>query len=142
MKKIFNNQIFKYLVAGILATVVYFVIKMLTFALLQNGVLSELLAQLTAIIFAFVTNKFWVFEKTENSLLSEFVKFTVSRLFVMFISVAANWYFVDTNPSLLTDTFHLSRNQAVFVLSLILQVLTIILNYIFSKFLIFTEKIR
>ncbi|MFZ2027214.1 MAG: GtrA family protein, partial [Lactococcus raffinolactis] len=62
------------------------------------------------------------------------------RIFVMLLSVVANWYFIDTHPSILINAFHLTLDQSVFLLTLFLQVLTIILNYIFSKFLIFTKK--
>ena len=140
LKKVISNQIFKYLVAGVAATLVFFVFKMLSFSALQNGVVSEVIAQTVSIIFAFVSNKFWVFEKTTNSLLQEFIKFVTSRIFVMLLSVVANWYFIDTHPSILINAFHLTLDQSVFLLTLFLQVLTIILNYIFSKFLIFTKK--
>ena len=135
LNKLINNQIFKYLVAGVATTLVFFVFKMLSFSALQNGVVSEVIAQTVSIIFAFVSNKFWVFEKTTNSLLQEFIKFVTSRIFVMLLSVVANWYFIDTHPSILINAFHLTLDQSVF-----LQVLTIVLNYIFSKFLIFTKK--
>ena len=140
LNKLINNQIFKYLVAGVAATLVFFFFKMLSFSALQNGVVSEVIAQTVSIIFAFVSNKFWVFEKTTNSLLQEFIKFVTSRIFVMLLSVVANWYFIDTHPSILINAFHLTLDQSVFLLTLFLQVLTIILNYIFSKFLIFTKK--
>ncbi|GAA2830078.1 GtrA family protein [Lactococcus raffinolactis] len=140
LNKLINNQIFKYLVAGVATTLVFFVFKMLSFSALQNGVVSEVIAQTVSIIFAFVTNKFWVFEKTTNSLLQEFIKFVTSRIFVMLLSVVANWYFIDTHPSILINAFHLTLDQSVFLLTLFLQVLTIVLNYIFSKFLIFTKK--
>ena len=140
LNKLINNQIFKYLVAGVATTLVFFVFKMLSFSALQNGVVSEVIAQTVSIIFAFVTNKFWVFEKTTNSLLQEFIKFVTSRIFVMLLSVFSNWYFIDTHPSILINAFHLTLDQSVFLLTLFLQVLTIVLNYIFSKFLIFTKK--
>ncbi len=140
LNKLINNQIFKYLVAGVATTLVFFVFKMLSFSALQNGVVSEVIAQTVSIIFAFVSNKFWVFEKTTNSLLQEFIKFVTSRIFVMLLSVVANWYFIDTHPSILINAFHLTLDQSVFLLTLFLQVLTIVLNYIFSKFLIFTKK--
>ncbi|GHU41472.1 sugar translocase [Bacilli bacterium] len=140
INKIITNQIFKYLLAGVATTIVFFIFKMLSFSALQNGVASEIIAQAISILFAFVTNKFWVFERTTNSLLQEFIKFVTSRIFVMLLSVLANWYFIDTHPSILINALHLTLDQSVFFLTLFLQVLTIVLNYIFSKFLIFTKK--
>ena len=140
LKKIIATQVFKYLVAGVAATLIFFIFKMLTFSIFQNGVASEIIAQTISIIFAFVSNKFWVFERTTNSLLHEFIKFVTSRIFVMLLSVMANWYLIDTYPGIITNAFHISLTQSVFLLTLFLQVLTIVLNYIFSKFLIFTNQ--
>lgn len=140
IKKIATDQIFKYLVAGVSATIVFFIVKMVVFNLTNSGVISEIMAQVISILFAFFTNKLWVFEKTTNPFLHEFIKFIASRLFVLLISIVANWYLVDTHPQILTGLLHLSLKPSVFVLTLFLQVLTIILNYVFSKFLIFTTK--
>lgn len=140
IKKIVTDQIFKYLAAGVSATTLFFIIKMVVFNLTNSGVISEVLAQVISIVFAFFTNKLWVFEKTSNPFLHEFIKFVTSRLFVLFISIVANLYLVDTHPQILTGILHLSLKPSVFVLTIFLQVITIVLNYIFSKFLIFTTK--
>lgn len=140
IKKITTDQIFKYLVAGVSATILFFIVKMIVFNLSNSGVVSEIIAQVISILFAFFTNKLWVFDRTSNPFLHEFTKFVTSRLFVLFISIIANWYLVDTHPQLLTSILHMSLKPSVFVLTIFLQIITIILNYIFSKFLIFTTK--
>lgn len=140
LKNVASKQVVTYLVAGVGTTIIYFIIKMCLFSTTENGVISEIVAQGISILFAFFTNKLWVFEKTSNRFLHEFIKFVISRLLVLLLSVIANWYFVDRHPQLLVKTLHLNLKESVFVLSLFLQVLTIILNYIFSKFLIFTKK--
>src|SRR5574341_2412719 len=140
LKNVASQQVVTYLVAGVGTTIVYFIIKMLLFSATRSGVISEIVAQGVSILFAFFTNKLWVFEKTSNQVLHEYIKFVISRLLVLLLSIIANWYFVDRHPQLLVSTLHLNLKQSVFVLSLFLQVLTIILNYIFSKFLIFTKK--
>lgn len=140
IKKIVDNQIFKYLVAGVSTTLLFFIVKMVVFNLSNSGVLSEIVAQIIAILFAFLTNKLWVFEKTSNSFLHELIKFVTSRLFLLIIAIIANWYLVDSHPQTLTSGLHLTRNSSVFVLTVGLQVMTIILNYSFAKFFIFTTK--
>lgn len=140
LKNVASKQVGTYLVAGVGTTIIYFIIKMLLFSATGSGALSEIIAQGVSILFAFFTNKLWVFEKTSNRFLHEFIKFVLSRLLVLLLSVIVNWYFVDRHPQLLVKTLHLTLKQSVFVLSLFLQILTIILNYIFSKFLIFTKK--
>lgn len=140
LKNVASQQVVTYLIAGVGTTIVYFIIKMLLFSATGSGVISEIVAQGVSILFAFFTNKLWVFEKTTNPFLHEFIKFVTSRLFVLLISIVANWYLVDTHPHVLTGILHLSLKPSVFVLTIFLQILTIVLNYIFSKFLIFTTK--
>lgn len=139
IKSILNHQTIKYLITGVLTTIIYFIIKMFIFSVTKSGVISEIIAQSISILFAYITNKLWVFDPTPNQILHEFIKFTMSRLLLLFISILANWYFVDSHPQLIINIFHLKLEQSVFVLSLMLQCITIILNYLFSKFLIFKK---
>ena len=49
IKKIATDQIFKYLVAGVSATIVFFIVKMVVFNLTNSGVISEIMAQVISI---------------------------------------------------------------------------------------------
>ncbi|WP_144264239.1 GtrA family protein, partial [Oenococcus oeni] len=88
MKNFFNKnyEIILYLIFGILTTVVYFIARFLTLNLSKNALLAVAVAQILAILFAFITNKIWVFKKAEKApLLIQFLKFVAARLFVFLL---------------------------------------------------------
>nr|WP_275452101.1 GtrA family protein [Oenococcus oeni] len=68
MKNFFNKnyEIILYLIFGILTTVVYFIARFLTLNLSKNALLAVAVAQILAILFAFITNKIWVFKKSRK----------------------------------------------------------------------------
>ena len=67
MKRVLNvnkskhREIMRYLIIGVLTTVVYFLVRFSVFSLVQSGLLSVVVAQIAAILFAFATNKWFVF---------------------------------------------------------------------------------
>ena len=122
-------RLFLYALFGVLGTV----INILIFAFLTEkcGVyymISNVIAWLFSIIFAFLTNKTWVFESTSWSLpvvLKESVQFTLARIgtFVfdqgyMFIAVSI----LDCNKT---------------ISKIIANLIVVILNYVLSKLWIF-----
>ena len=90
-----------------------------------------------AVLFAFVTNKIWVFESRTGELkavLSELWKFVAARL----LTGALEWFGV---PFLV----YIGLNQTVFGIKGMLSKLTVsvavvILNYVFSKIFVFGKK--
>lgn len=91
-----NYEIIVYLIFGVLTTVVYFIGRFLTVALSQNALLAVVVAQSAAIIFAFVTNKLWVFKQAEkSSLLTQFLKFVAARLLVFFLDLFVTWLCIE-----------------------------------------------
>ena len=96
-------------------------------------------AWLAAVIFAFVTNKLWVFESRDMSpgvVAGEAAKFFGSRIFTGIIETVC--------PSLLVmaglDTSLFGAQGG--VAKLTVSILIIILNYILSKLLVFRKKDR
>ena len=98
---------------------------------------SNVIAWIAAVIFAFITNKLWVFESKSwvpKVAAREFVSFVVSRLATGVIE----WF----GPLLL---FKIGLDQDLFgvkgfVAKIVCSVLVVILNYVFSKLLVFTKK--
>ena len=89
------------------------------------------IAWVVGVLFAFFTNKYFVFETTSSQgIIKEFLKFTAGRLFTFFCEVALMWLFVDT----------LKFNEL--LVKLIVNILVIILNYIFSKIFVFKNNIQ
>lgn len=132
------RQIVLYLFFGVTTTVVNWCIYTpLTNLLHWDLTLSNALAWLGAVIYAFITNKLFVFESKSMAgkvLLQEGVKFFSSRVFSGLVEIL-----------LPTALFAMGMNQALLgveggIAKALVSVLIIVLNYIFSKFLVFRKK--
>lgn len=125
-------EILSYIFFGGATTVVNIAVFSLVHYLFGiNYVLANGVAWFVSVVFAFVTNKIWVFQsKSENlqHLLWEFVKFMFYRILSLGIDMGA--------LVLVVDIFH----WPVFIGKLISQVLVVVVNYIFSKLFIFKKK--
>ena len=92
---------------------------------------ANVIAWVAAVLFAFFTNKVWVFGKKDFSppvLAKEMLSFFSARLFSLFAEMALMW--------LLVDAIHVSENIA----KPIAAVVVVVLNYFFSKRFVFTDK--
>ena len=117
------TEVFKYLFFGVLATLVYMVSRTLIFQLTQQGTLSAVLANAIAIIFAFFTNDIFVFNQETTGM-------------------ALAYFLVDTYPEIIGQFVGHSQAWVNGIESVFAQVLIIVLNYIISKFFVFTgEKV-
>lgn len=88
-------------------------------------------AWVVALIFAFFVNKFFVFEHKStgrSEFAKEFLSFAGGRLFTYFCEIAIMFTFVDV----------MRFNEL--IVKLLCNILVMILNYIFSKFLVFRKK--
>lgn len=137
------KEIILYIVFGVLTTVVSFVSYGILTKLihLQSEIAgiaaSNVISWVCAVLFAFVTNKIWVFESRTGELkavLSELWKFVAARL----LTGAMEWFGV---PFLV----YIGLNQTIFGVKGMLSKLTVsvavvILNYAFSKIFVFRKK--
>ena len=139
MKKIINyfikllgREAFMYLVFGVLTTIVNFIIYYIFNIILSfSAGFSTTIASAIAILFAYITNKIWVFEsKTSNKkeLFSEFLKFISARIFTYFVDLILLVIFVDK--------LHFNS----IIMKIIVSIIVIVLNYIASKLVIFKNK--
>lgn len=132
IKKLMEKEMVRYVIAGGLTTAVnlvsFFVLRLLT-SLTRSE--ANVVAIMLAIIFAFFANGFYVFRseqrKTVSQIVREFVSFVGMRLFAMLVEV------VGTN--LLCDSFRYNE----FVSKIIIQVVVLVINYIFSKCFVFKK---
>lgn len=143
--KFTKTEAFKYLVFGVLTTGVYYIFMESSFLIFNHsglpaGAISETIGQVVSIVFAFFTNKIWVFKHKSQHIIRDFISFSAGRLFFMFLAIILKWWFIDTHPEILLNLTHLSKPVVVLVLSLGIQVLNIILNYFYSKFIVFKKK--
>ena len=128
----YNNRVLRYIWYGGWSTIVnigVFYLLRLIFHVPRDP--ANVVSVAAAILFAYYVNSRFVFEskaQTFEERLPEFVKFVSARLSTMVIEVGGVW--------LMSEVLHIND----LVAKVIIQVVVLILNYIFSKFLIFTKK--
>ena len=127
------KELFFYGVFGVGATV----INIVSYRVLANifgkkyFLIANIIAWILAFIFAFITNKLFVFESKSweaQIAMKEFVGFLSARLATGILDTVLMWFFVSVIS--LDDT--LSK--------IIINILVIIINYIASKFFIFKKE--
>ena len=126
------KSIILYMVFGAGTTMVNIVTYYVMYDLLSApNVPSDIAAWITSVLFAFVTNRWYVFEQTDNSvrrLARDFVSFVGCRLATGVMDVAIMYLSVDV----------MGWNGLVW--KLISNAIVVILNYIASKYFIFKKE--
>ena len=121
-----------YLIFGVLTTLIDYVISNALFYWTNVPTIpAQSIAWIAAVLFAFVTNKWWVFEShtlVPVEVWKEFVSFVACRVATFLFNLAALFIMVDL------------MGMEFFVCKLLISVVVVILNYVFSKILIFTKK--
>jgi putative flippase GtrA len=140
------KEIIVYLVFGVLTTVVNFLAFWIFSKLLGEELylLNNAIAWVVSVVFAFVTNKLFVFESKSWALKTagkELVEFVGARLFSFGIEEGGMWLFIDLlNFGEKGITIFGISITGQMIVKLILAVIVVILNYFFSKFIIFKNK--
>ena len=132
IRKLLTREVITYVIFGVLTTVVNF----LAFYLLNDWMRmhylwANALAWLVAVLFAFVTNKQFVFESKSweiKSTLREAVGFTGGRIVTLLLEQGGLLLFVES--------MHMNETLA----KVILAVVVVIMNYVFSKLWVFVRK--
>lgn len=137
-----HKELILYVVFGVLTTLVNYIIYFSCTSGFKIGwSAATVIAWVGAVLFAYFTNRKWVFESKSRgakAVLLEFVKFIAARL----TSLALEWLTLK----LLLDILHFDAfvwktlPVGEFLAKTIGQVLVIIANYIFSKLLVFAKK--
>lgn len=121
------KEIFLYLFFGALTTAVN-IISFYFFDLINlSTAVSTILAWIFSVIFAFVTNKLFVFKSRQKSFLKEMISFFGCRIFTGVLDLVIMLVFVDV----------FEYNSL--LMKVLSNVLVVILNYLFSKFFIFKK---
>ena len=132
------KEIINYMIFGALTTVVNLVVKyilLFTFLDASNGFelqVAIVVSWIAAVIFAYITNRKYVFESKNNNLISEFIKFVSGRLLTLLIEMFVMWFFVTL--------LKFNSDLQVIIFTLVAQVFVIIGNYIFSKLFVFKKS--
>lgn len=146
IKKFVNRETILYLVFGVLTTVVNFVVfDRMNNALGEKYVLvSETVAFVVSVLFAFFTNKPFVFESRDWSLKTlarEIPTFFGGRILSFLIEaglvLAARDWFHAGSYVLRIGSWSIN---GLTVAKVPIAVIVVILNYVFSKLLVFKKK--
>lgn len=129
LRRILNKETFLYLIFGILTTIIN-IVSFFLFNKLFSYKLSNTIAFILAIVFAYITNKKYVFEskkEEKTEIIKEFIFFIVSRLFTFVLDMLLMVLFIE---GLFVN---------VLISKVLVNVVVIILNYILSKKLVFKK---
>lgn len=134
MRNFFSKyrDVLLYLIFGGLTTLVNFFVYFPLYNLQGlSGAFSNVIAWLVAVIFAFLTNKPFVFQSYDwsvKTVLPEATKFVGCRILSGLMETLSIWMFVD-----------LLRWNGNWI-KIIVSVMVVILNFIFSKWIVFIKK--
>ncbi len=126
------SEIINYLIVGGLTTLVSILVYALfTKVFNVNYMLSNVISWIVSVSFAYVTNKKFVFKSkcdNEMDVLFEIYQFFKYRLFSLVIDILLMYVFVEI------------INIDDMIAKVIVQVIVIALNYVFSKLFVFKKK--
>ena len=129
-----NEELIRYLIVGVLTTVVSLSSYYLCVSIFLNPDISwqlqfaNIISWICAVTFAYFSNRKFVFKSKETKILKEATNFYVSRLFTLILDMCFMFVFVTV----------LKLNDK--LIKLINQVLITILNYIIGKLCVFKSK--
>ena len=140
-----NREVISYLIFGLLTTAV----SIITFHFFgfvfgeKIYLLNNILSWIISISFAFVTNKLWVFESKSwgfSVLKKEIMGFALARLFSLLVEEVGLFLIIDLAR---LEKFRVEvlgiLITGVLISKVLMQVIVVLLNYFFSKFLIFKK---
>lgn len=127
------KEIINYLIFGVLTTVVSLLVYYgLVFTILNPDhaiqlQIANILSWIAGVTFAYITNRKYVFESSNQNQLQEVTHFVLARVItllldMMIMGIGVTW---------------LKLNDKVF--KLISQIVVIVLNYVFSKIFVFKK---
>lgn len=126
-----HKEIILYIIFGGLTTVINYVIYFIMTFVGIDIYTSNTVAWIGAVLFAYLTNRKMVFNSQANnkkSIIKELIAFYGARVFSFIVETILLYIMVD----------FILMNE--YIAKLILQILVIVLNYIFSKFFVFRKK--
>lgn len=155
--KLLTYEMLSYLFFGVMTTVVNFVVFFCCDKLLGNESIidftvfsnvfritfedvSTLIAWVIAVLFAYVTNKLWVFESKNTSasvVIKEIVSFFGARIVSFVVFESLGFMFVR---NIFINYDILSENASKWIAKLLMAVIVVVFNYVMSKLVIFKKK--
>ncbi|MGT2771828.1 GtrA family protein [Streptococcus marimammalium] len=140
IKKLWSMELIKYLFFGVLTTMIYFVSRTALFLQLNQALISTLIANVIAILFAFFVNDRYVFQQAQKGRLKRLFQFFFARISTLILDGFLALFFVDYYPNLIGKFVDNDLRMVNLIETILSQIAILILNYLLSKFLIFKDK--
>lgn len=128
------KEIINYLIVGVLTTVVslaVYYICVITFLDPKNAIelqIANVISWIAAVTFAYITNRKFVFESKNPDMLKEAAAFVGARVVTLLMDMFCMFIIVTCMG--LSDK----------IAKLMVQVIVIVANYVFSKIFVFRKK--
>jgi putative flippase GtrA len=122
------KETINYLIVGGLTTVVSIVSYNIFRFFIENITICTILSWICAVLFAYITNRIFVFNSKEKNIIKEIASFTASRIFSLIVEIIVMF--------ILTSIFKINDRIA----KIIVQFIIVVLNYITSKIFVFKKK--
>lgn len=132
-----NEEIINYVIVGGCTTLVSIGSKwLLLFTILDRTnafqlQLSVIISWICAVSFAYIANRIFVFKSKSKKVFKEVVSFFSARIVTLLLEMLIMWFFVTL--------LKLDTKEWVMFFTIISQFIILILNYIFSKVLVFKK---
>ncbi|MCU9533901.1 GtrA family protein [Streptococcus sp. CSL10205-OR2] len=140
IKKLWATELIKYLFFGVLTTLVYFVSRTLLFLQINQALISAVIANIIAILFAFFVNDRYVFLQVQKGRLKRLIQFFFARISTLVLDGFLALLFVDNYPNLIGQFVKNDLKMVNLIETIFSQVAILVLNYLLSKFFIFKDK--
>lgn len=131
VKRLLNNEGIKYIIFGVLTTLINILSYMVLNKIGIYYVVSNAIAFILSVIFAFITNKLYVFNSKNweaKIVIRESVTFFCSRIASLLIDMLLIIVLIEL----------LSMNWL--MAKCLVNIIVIIINYLFSKVIVFKNK--
>lgn len=131
------EELIRYFIIGVLTTLISLGTKYgLLFTVLnaENPVelqFSVVVSWILAVTFSYFMNRKYVFKSANTKILKEMATFVGSRVSTLLMEAFLMWLFVNC--------FGMNSNMEVIIVTIIVQILILIGNYILSKFVVFKK---
>jgi putative flippase GtrA len=125
----FKKEILMYILFGILTTIINIAVYAFFVEIINvNYKISTTIAWLVSLLFAYITNKIYVFHSKQTNLLS------ILKEMISFIFFRMATYFLDIGSMIvMIELFHFNEHMA----KIASNILIVISNYLVSKFFVF-----
>ncbi len=136
MNKEFIKETIRYLIVGLITTLISLLLLWIFYDSLgfeEN--ISNIISNIITIAIAYALNRIIVFKSDDKDILRESLRFLSSRAVVAIIDIIL--FFILSK--IITDDFHCFSYviDHILIIKIIVNVVVIVLNYVFSKLFVF-----